>query len=115
MEQLSYVELYDHATIRYVAKYLMDPAGYSYNYWRYGTYDYVHPNTKDTRMNNICSAAKGNEVLIFTIGFEVTDSNATKLTNCATSAGHFFRVEGDKLSDAFASIAAQLNSLRLTH
>ncbi len=115
MTQLSYVELYDHATVRYIAKYLMDPAGYSYNYWRYGVYDYVGSGTKDTRMDNICSAAKNNEVLIFTIGFEVTDSNATKLTNCATSAGHFFRVDGVNISEAFASIAAQLNSLRLTH
>lgn len=113
VEQMSYVDLYDHATVRYVAKYLMNPAGYDYNHWRYGIYSYVHPSDKDVRMNNICEAAKNKDVLIFTIGFEVTDSNATKLSNCASTAGHFFRVEGVEISEAFASIAAQLHRLRL--
>ncbi len=114
--QLTYPELWNHATIRYVASYLQRPAdynGHDYTYWRYGTYGVVGPSTKDTRMNNICSAAKANNVLIFTIGFEVTNSNATKLQNCATTAAHFFRVEGVEISEAFSSIAAQLNSLRL--
>ncbi len=112
-EQMSFIELYDHASIRYVAKYLMDPADYNYNYWRYGTYGSIGGSTKDVRMNSICSAAKSNNILVFTIGFEVTDSNATKLSNCATTAGHFFRVEGVEISEAFASIAAQLHRLRL--
>lgn len=113
VEQMSYVDLYDHATVRYVAKYLMSPAGYNYSDWRYGIYSYVHPSDKDVRMNNICGAAKDKDVLIFTIGFEVTDGNATKLKNCASTAGHFFRVEGVEISEAFASIAAQLHRLRL--
>lgn len=113
MEQMSFVDLYDHASIRYVAQYMMDPAGYSYNYWRYSTYGYINSSTKDDRMENICTAAKDKDVLIFAIGFEVTDSNAKKLTNCASTAGHFFRVEGTDISVAFASIAAQLHRLRL--
>jgi len=113
MTQMSYTELYDHASIRYVARYLMDPADYSYNYWRYGTYGTVGPNTKDFRMDNICTVAKEKDILIYTIGFEVTDSNALKLQNCASSAGNFFRVNGQEISEAFASIAAQLHRLRL--
>jgi len=111
--QMSYVELYDHATVRYVAKYLMRPAGHDYNYWKYGTYGSVNSGIKDARMASICAAAKQNDVLIFTIGFEVTDSNAAKLSSCASTAGHFFRVEGVEISEAFASIAAQLHRLRL--
>lgn len=111
--QMSYVELYDHASVRYVAAYMMQPAGYNYNYWRYDVFSRVHPSDKDVRMNSICDAAKDRDVLIFTIGFEVTDGNATKLSNCATSAGHFFRVEGVEISEAFSSIAAQLHRLRL--
>lgn len=111
--QLTYPQLYKHASVRYVASYLMDPAGYNYNYWRYGVYSRVGPSSKDPRMDAICTAAKNNGTLIFTIGFEVTDSNAAKLSHCATTAGHFFRVDGVEISEAFASIAAQLHRLRL--
>lgn len=111
--QLTYPELYDHASVRYVARYLMDPAGYNYSYWRYGVYSTVGQGPKDVRMDDVCTAAKDNGMLIFTIGFEVSNSNATKLSECATTAGHFFRVEGVEISEAFASIAAQLHRLRL--
>lgn len=113
MTRLSYVELYDHASIPYVANYMMWPAGYNYNEWRWYKYGSITEDVKDDRMDSICTAAKDNDVLIFTIGFEVTDGNADKLTECATSAGHFFRVEGVEISEAFASIAAQLHRLRL--
>lgn len=112
-EQMSYVELYDHASVRYIANYIMYPAGYNYNEWRYYKYSTVNASQKDTRMSAICTAAKNKDVLIFAIGFEVNNSNATKLSNCATSAGHFFRVEGVEISEAFSSIAAQLHRLRL--
>lgn len=112
--QLSYVELFDHASMRYIATYLMNPAGYSYNEWRYYKRSTVDSSEKDNRMDDICTAAKDKNVVIFAIGFEVTDTNATKLSNCASSAGHFFRVEGVEISEAFASIAAQLHRLRLS-
>ena len=112
--RLSYVELYDHASIRYVAKYLMDPADYDYNHWRYGVYSRVQPTIKDTRMKNICDAAKNTGITIYTIGFEVTTGNAAKLRACATSPGHYFDVnDADELGPAFAAIAAQLHNLSL--
>lgn len=111
--QLSYVELYKHVSVRYIAEYLMRPAGYNYNEWRYNKRSVVDADEKDDRMDDICTAAKNKDVLIFAIGFEVEDDNATKLSNCATSAGHFFRVEGVEISEAFSSIAAQLHRLRL--
>lgn len=111
--RLSYVELYDHVSVRYVAGYLMEPAGYNYYDWRGGAYSVINRSEKDSRMDDICTAAKNKDVLIFAIGFEVSDTNATKLSNCATTAGHFFRVEGVEISEAFASIAAQLHRLRL--
>ncbi|KPU84130.1 hypothetical protein JI58_05720 [Marinosulfonomonas sp. PRT-SC04] len=113
MKQMAYVDLYDHATIRYVTSYMMSPAGHSYNYWRSHTFVAIGSSTKDTRMAAICAAAKDNDILIFTIGFEVTESNAIKLKNCASTPGHFFRVDGVDIAEAFASIAAQLHKLRL--
>lgn len=113
-EQMSYTRLYDHASIRYVAKYLMSPAGYDYNYWRYGTFSSVHPNTKDTRMSNICTAAKNTGISIYTIGFEVSENNASKLRACASSPNAYFDVDdGDSLAEAFAAIAASLHNLSL--
>jgi len=118
--QLSWPELWAHAPMEFVSDELFDYAWLDSSYtngsngWP-GFYSRVSRAAKDTRMSNICTAVKSNNTLIFTIGFEVSNSNAAKLSQCATSAGHFFRVEGVEISEAFASIAAQLNSLRLTH
>ncbi|PHQ98419.1 MAG: hypothetical protein COB39_08905 [Marinosulfonomonas sp.] len=118
--QLSWQELWAHAPMKFVSDELFYYAGLDSS-WTSGSngwpgfYSRVSGAAKDTRMSNICTAVKSNNTLIFTIGFEVSDSNATKLSACATSAGHFYRVEGVEISEAFASIAAQLNSLRLTH
>ena len=76
--------------------------------------EYVNASTKDSRLNTICSAAKSNGVIIFTIGFEVTDASAIVMQNCASSANHFYRVEGLEIEYAFESIANQINQLKLT-
>ncbi|HBQ35722.1 MAG TPA: hypothetical protein DD729_02600, partial [Rhodobacteraceae bacterium] len=68
---------------------------------------------KDNRMANICTAAKNNDVTMYTIGFEVEDDNAAKLMSCASTDAHFYRVEGVEISEAFAAIASQINNLRL--
>ena len=79
--------------------------------WRYTKYTAA---TGDYLLNNICNAAKANNVVIWSIGFEVTDHGANVMRNCASSPSHFFRVEGVEISEAFESIARQINQLRLT-
>lgn len=115
--QMTYAQLWNHATMRFVSTRLFDPASLSVSSWDddnwNGFFSRISTSTKDVRMNDICSAAKANNVLMYTIGFEITDSNAEKLQHCATTASHFFRVEGVEISEAFAAIAAQLHSLRL--
>lgn len=71
---------------------------------------------KDTRMSQICTAAKNNGVVIYTIGFEIGEGGTaeTALKNCATSHSHYYRVEGVDISSAFSSIAGNVQSLRLT-
>ena len=66
------------------------------------------------RLNSVCSAAKNQEVIVFSIGFEVTDYSAGVMQNCASSANHFYRVEGLEIEYAFESIANQINQLKLT-
>lgn len=69
--------------------------------------------TKDSRLSTLCTAAKSQGIIIFTVGLEVDDSNARKLENCASSVNHAFDVNGMDITNAFASIASQINQLRL--
>lgn len=70
--------------------------------------------TKDTRLSQICSAAKAKGVVIFTIGFEINEPGAMEaMAGCASSPSHFYRVEGLQIASAFTSIATQINALRL--
>lgn len=82
----------------------------------------VSSSTKNDRLEDACDAAKdpaGDEslpgVTIFSIGFEVSDSSAEVLENCATKEKNFFRVDGQKLNEAFISIAKTIQRLQLTN
>jgi hypothetical protein len=68
---------------------------------------------KDQRLSRICQAARDAGIVIYTVGFEVTDHSAGVLEDCASSVGHFFRVEGLEISDAFTAIARQVRQVRL--
>jgi hypothetical protein len=68
----------------------------------------------DELLQDICTAAKDKGILIYTIGFEINNAAAQAMENCASSASHFYRVEGVQISDAFKSIARELKQLRLT-
>ncbi|MFZ5962145.1 Tad domain-containing protein [Thalassococcus sp. BH17M4-6] len=70
--------------------------------------------TGDALLDDICDAAKANGIVIWSIGFEVTDHGASVMANCASSPSHFFRVQGSEIQDAFYSIARAINQLRLT-
>lgn len=72
------------------------------------------PSQADYLLGNICDAAKAKRIVIWSIGFEVTDHGASVMKDCASSDSHFFRVEGVEIVDAFEAIARQINQLRLT-
>lgn len=61
----------------------------------------------------LCAASKAQGIVLFTIGFEVNDTTANTLQTCASSAGHFYRVEGIEISSAFDSIARTIQTVRL--
>ncbi|WP_234988869.1 TadE/TadG family type IV pilus assembly protein [Tropicibacter naphthalenivorans] len=84
------------------------------NNWGYFYEQKYNAAQGDTLLNNICSAAKDQGVIIWTVGFETTDHGASVLQKCASSPSHFFRVEGLDIADAFSSIAHTINQLRLT-
>ncbi len=83
----------------------------SWDNWRYEKYS---ASEADTMLDNICEAAKTQGIVVWSIGFEVTDHSANVMRNCASTPSHFFRVEGVEISEAFEAIAKQINQLRLT-
>jgi len=68
----------------------------------------------DALLDKICTAAKNRGILVWTVGFEVGDHGASVMRKCASSPSHFFRVDGVEISEAFKSIARELNRLKLT-
>ncbi len=85
--------------------------------WRYrGNWYYQKYSASkgDTLLDSICTAAKNERIVVWSIGFEVSDHGANVMRSCASSPSHFFRVEGVEISDAFEAIAKQINQLRLT-
>ncbi|NRB02282.1 MAG: hypothetical protein HRU30_03365 [Rhodobacteraceae bacterium] len=83
----------------------------SWNNWRYTKYSSLQA---DNMLDKICTAAKNKGMVVWSVGFEVTDYSAGVMENCASTPSHFFRVEGIEISDAFDAIAKQINQLRLT-
>ena len=65
---------------------------------------------------NTCETAKDNGIVVFTIGFDLTADSAAEddLAACATS-GYFYNVTGAALADAFESISATIQKLRLVY
>ncbi|WP_415921863.1 pilus assembly protein TadG-related protein [Tateyamaria sp. SN6-1] len=91
--------------------YLNNYVNSNWNNWRYTKYTSAQA---DTFLNNICSAAKDKGIVVWSIGFEVTNYSAGVMRDCASSPSHFFRVEGIEITEAFEAIAKQINQLRLT-
>lgn len=83
----------------------------SWSNWRYTKYTSAQA---DSMLANICSAAKDQGIVVWSVGFEVTDYSAGVMEDCASSPSHFFRVEGVEITEAFEAIAKQINQLRLT-
>ncbi|MBR9890971.1 pilus assembly protein [bacterium] len=89
---------------------------YYVNSWNRSSFYYQKYDaaTGDTLLSSVCTAAKRQGILIWSIGFEVSDHGANVMESCASSPAHFFRVEGVEISEAFSTIAQTLNQLRLT-
>jgi len=115
-EQLSYAELWARTSLKKNYSYYGQWMGNSSakSEWYYPVRRYKNTSTKNSRTNNICDAAKGAGIIVYTIGFEAPSGGQTVLRDCASSEAHFFDVDGLEISDAFASIATSIRQLRLT-
>lgn len=109
-------EVYETPDMRYM--WARKGLSYMTNYMTSNLDSYFYENAYtategDDLLEEICDAAKARGVIVWTIGFEVSNHGAEVMENCASSAAHFYRVEGIEIEDAFASIARQLNALHL--
>ena len=113
-EQLSW----EHAWGLMSPDYYKSVTGSSSAFNDYSYSETITGSIKNTRMASSCTAAKadGKDVVIYTIGFEITEGGTAEqeLRSCATSHSHYYRAEGVSIADAFNSIASNIQSLRLT-
>ena len=115
--QLSYAELWARTPLQVNVDKNYDPwmnDSQARNEWNYGVRNEVNASAKNSRTDAICSAAKAQGIIVFTIGFEAPYNGRTVLKNCASSDAHYFDVKGLEISEAFASIATSIRKLRLT-
>ncbi len=73
----------------------------------------VGGNAADSRLSDICEAARNQGIVVFAIAFEAPTAGKDALQDCASSASHYFDVEGVEITETFHAIARQINSLRL--
>ncbi|MBQ1202679.1 MAG: hypothetical protein IIX61_02560 [Loktanella sp.] len=72
------------------------------------------PDSKNTRLQQICAAVRARDIPIFTVAFEAPDAGIAAMRTCASSQSHFFDVAGTDIRGAFRAIAGTINRLRLT-
>lgn len=70
----------------------------------------------DEKTRQICDAVKDEEITVYTIAYEVTDSSTQSLLqNCASGQSKYFNAQNaTELNEAFEEIAASLNDLRIS-
>lgn len=110
--RLTWPDVFEDVTVAYAADHLIGPAYGGRWYWSMLTY--LDPSEKNVRTASACTAAKAAGTTIYAIGFEAPAAGLSTLSACASSASHFFDVNGVEISTAFRSIARQINQLRLT-
>ncbi len=77
-------------------------------------YSLVNSGEADTRLSNLCAAAREQGIIIYTVAFEAPSGGQAALQDCASSPSHYFDVAGTDISAAFSAIASDIRALKLT-
>ncbi|NGP19390.1 pilus assembly protein [Devosia aurantiaca] len=85
-----------------------NPEGRSGNYTWYGS------GTANTHLQSVCTRAKNNGVLVFTIAFQTNSTGRSQMQSCASSTSHYYDVAGLDIEAAFRSIATAIQKVKLT-
>jgi Flp pilus assembly protein TadG len=115
LQRLTYPELWatfsPYWNAKFFYKYIDNSAYYKF---RYVIDTVVNGSSADTRLLTNCTAAKDAGLVVFTIGFEAPSAGQAVMQSCASSISHYYDVQGTDISNAFASIAATIQKLKLT-
>jgi Flp pilus assembly protein TadG len=71
----------------------------------------------DTRLQQACTAARDQNVIIYGIAFQATANGQTQIRNCSTdgaAGSHYFNATTLNIGSAFDAIASNISQLRLT-
>jgi Flp pilus assembly protein TadG len=79
-----------------------------------GNYQWYSAGTANTHLQQVCSRAKANGVIVFTIGFQVTATGRGQMESCASSPSHYYDVSGLDIAGAFSAIATAIQKVKLT-
>jgi Flp pilus assembly protein TadG len=113
-EVLTWPEVWSMFPVQFVARnFYAIPLSQSLGSWT-STFMENATRRKDNRLQQICSAARQEGIVVYGIGFEAPNNGRTQVRNCATSAGHYFNASGLEISSAFRAIASNITQLRLT-
>lgn len=76
---------------------------------------YANVNTNRGQFYEACDRARENNIIVFTIAFNANATAREEMRNCASSAAHYYDVQGNGIDSAFQSIAGTISRLRLTN
>ena len=71
----------------------------------------------DTRLKSLCTTAKTQDIIVYTVTFGSSPSSSTKAVfqDCASDLGKYYHAPGkETLENAFGTIGAELSKLRIT-
>jgi Flp pilus assembly protein TadG len=74
----------------------------------------VNGSKADTRLSQVCAAARDRNIVIYSVAFEAPSRGRNALRDCASSPNHYFDVDGVEISEAFSAIASDIRALKLT-
>ncbi len=88
----------------------------TFNTWLDNFYTLTDTSVMDTRLSDVCGAARANGVLVYGIAFEAPTGGVNAIRSCVStpSSNYFFDVSVLEIESAFNAIASNLSQLRLT-
>lgn len=112
---LDWRDLFSEMSVRALSTYVLAPAlGGDWDTYYDEMVTYIAPNAKNTRLKDICQAARDQGVVVYTIGMDTYGEGDAVLNDCAGTSVNFYDVESEEIDEAFSSIARQISYLRLT-
>ncbi|MEO1789409.1 MAG: hypothetical protein AAFR34_06860, partial [Pseudomonadota bacterium] len=114
--QLHNITLYERFAEEDIANYFFDGLDNTLrNAYRDSVENVVSADDADTRLDDLCEAAKRNgDITVFSIAFSAPQRGQDAMKGCATSIGFYYNATPENLVNAFDSIAGAISQLRLT-